>query len=309
MTFIKAPYIDHLNIALIVLSCIAAHYFPYHLFLLSYAVLGPAHYLTQISWLHDRNYFANGSFVLPLFLLLTLLLCISPAPMVTAFLLSVTLALALVSVMPAHRNWRASAAIGGFLFTCAIMVSPKVAMFIAVLLPTILHVFVFTALFMWIGAIKSGRMSAYCAFFSLLICAMTFLLPTQMMTAPNLAGIGFFTPLAAYMNSLLPSSIANPTQLFGFLGFAYTYHYLNWFSKAEIIRWHQIPRARMLIIVIVYILSVSVYAYDYKAGFLLLLILSILHVLLEFPLNLRTVAAIATTVSSRAARQMVRNRR
>jgi hypothetical protein len=30
---------------------------PFELLLLSYVVLGPAHYFTEISWLHDRNYF------------------------------------------------------------------------------------------------------------------------------------------------------------------------------------------------------------------------------------------------------------
>src|SRR3984957_5219692 len=30
---------------------------PFELLLLSYTVLGPAHYLTEISWLHDRKYF------------------------------------------------------------------------------------------------------------------------------------------------------------------------------------------------------------------------------------------------------------
>src|ERR1041385_2181332 len=30
---------------------------PFELLLLSYVVLGPAHYATEISWLHDRKYF------------------------------------------------------------------------------------------------------------------------------------------------------------------------------------------------------------------------------------------------------------
>src|SRR5438045_6620252 len=35
----------------------AAAVAPFHVFLFAYAVLGPLHYLTEISWLHDRNYF------------------------------------------------------------------------------------------------------------------------------------------------------------------------------------------------------------------------------------------------------------
>src|SRR6202166_5375403 len=30
---------------------------PFELLLLSYVILGPAHYFTEISWLHDRKYF------------------------------------------------------------------------------------------------------------------------------------------------------------------------------------------------------------------------------------------------------------
>lgn len=35
---------------------------PFHLFLLAYAVLGPLHYLTGISWLHDRQFFTGRIF-------------------------------------------------------------------------------------------------------------------------------------------------------------------------------------------------------------------------------------------------------
>src|SRR5208337_4813876 len=33
---------------------------PFELLLLAYGILGPLHYLTEISWLHDRHYFTNG---------------------------------------------------------------------------------------------------------------------------------------------------------------------------------------------------------------------------------------------------------
>ncbi|HEX3468532.1 MAG TPA: hypothetical protein VHT05_10670, partial [Candidatus Elarobacter sp.] len=51
--------INDVNSALMVLSCIAAYAFPFELFLFSYAVLGPLHYLTEISWLRDRGYFVR----------------------------------------------------------------------------------------------------------------------------------------------------------------------------------------------------------------------------------------------------------
>ncbi len=47
--------VNYLNMGLMVLSCALAFVLPFELFLLAYAVLGPLHYLTQISWLHDRG--------------------------------------------------------------------------------------------------------------------------------------------------------------------------------------------------------------------------------------------------------------
>src|SRR5262245_7429478 len=53
--------LNYLNIALMVGSCLLAFVYPFELFLFSYAVLGPLHYLTEISWLHERNYFTEAS--------------------------------------------------------------------------------------------------------------------------------------------------------------------------------------------------------------------------------------------------------
>src|SRR6267378_2506554 len=42
----------------LMLSALGVTYLvPFELLLLSYVVLGPAHYFTEISWLHDRKYF------------------------------------------------------------------------------------------------------------------------------------------------------------------------------------------------------------------------------------------------------------
>ena len=46
--------INYLNIGLMMISVVVAFFVPFELFLFSYAVLGPAHYLTEISWLHER---------------------------------------------------------------------------------------------------------------------------------------------------------------------------------------------------------------------------------------------------------------
>ena len=91
------------------------------------------------------------------------------------------------------------------------------------------------------------------------------------------------------------ADLASPAffKVQSFLAFAYTYHYLNWFSKTSIIRWHEIPKSRTVLIVALWIISLAIYARDYTTGMAALYFLSILHVMLEFPLNHYTFAGIA----------------
>ena len=41
--------------------------------------------------------------------------------------------------------------------------------------------------------------------------------------------------------------------LMRFIAFAYTYHYLNWFSKTEIIRWHKVPKKRFIVVLVLWV--------------------------------------------------------
>ena len=77
--------VNWLNIGLMVMACGAAIAAPFHVFLFAYVVLGPLHYLTEISWLHDRDYFTRRStarrwwLALVLFTILALTLAYSNA--------------------------------------------------------------------------------------------------------------------------------------------------------------------------------------------------------------------------------------
>jgi hypothetical protein len=71
----------------------------------------------------------------------------------------------------------------------------------------------------------------------------------------------------------------------GLLSFAYTYHYLNWFIKADVIKWANVPKARLAAIAVVSAASTGIYFYDYALGLMMLTALSLGHVALEFPLN------------------------
>ena len=70
-----------------------------------------------------------------------------------------------------------------------------------------------------------------------------------------------------------------------FIAFAYTYHYLNWFSKTSLIKWHQIVRTRLWLLVALWVICIALYLYDYGLGLKVLMCLSLMHVYLEFPLN------------------------
>ncbi|SVE46858.1 uncharacterized protein METZ01_LOCUS499712, partial [marine metagenome] len=64
--------VNYLNTGLMLLAAGVALVLPFELFLFAYAILGPAHYLTQISWLHDHQYFTTGKYDFVLLVLLTL---------------------------------------------------------------------------------------------------------------------------------------------------------------------------------------------------------------------------------------------
>lgn len=51
------------------------------------------------------------------------------------------------------------------------------------------------------------------------------------------------------------------------------------------IRWTAVPKARLAAMVAASIASTALYFYNYAFGFTFLLALSLIHILLEFPLN------------------------
>jgi hypothetical protein len=70
-TRLSSKQVDALNIGLMIISLGVAYMVPFELFLFSYAVLGPMHYLTEISWLHQRKYFVPGRQTFLYFALMT----------------------------------------------------------------------------------------------------------------------------------------------------------------------------------------------------------------------------------------------
>lgn len=304
--------VNYLNIVLILLSCGVAFYVPFELFLFSYAILGPAHYLTEISWLHKRNYFLKGKHDYVLLVAVTLVLCfleyaglylkifdaqargkIATVAMFIAF--SASLAMVVLKD-PFHRL------IAFVVIAAGAFAAPRGDLFFYVFLPTLIHVFVFTGLFMLYGALKGRSNSGYlsCLVFVLGPLLVVFIAPkTTPLTSYALEHYKVFHLLNVEVMRLFNAGvfkIFNPPidavyksdlglAVMRFIAFAYTYHYLNWFSKTSVIKWHQVPIKRLMIIGALWIGSVAFYIYDYKVGFRVLFLLSQLHVILEFPLN------------------------
>jgi hypothetical protein len=307
--------INYLNIALMLASCVVALFVPFALFLFAYAVLGPAHYLTEISWLHKRNFFTRGEHDYWLLGGLALALFIASPIFSGSFnqadhfytlaeFTLLALGAALVFMLTAKLSHR----IVGLAAVLAIsLVSMNVSLFftmlVAVFVPTLLHVYVFTGFFMIYGALKDRSRSGYLAFLIFLLCPVACLL---LGPAPYIPGKyvleSYFKHFAVLNQAMLGIDPPRTVDELGnavnhvflsragviamrFIAFAYTYHYLNWFSKTSIIRWHQVSLRRLSVIGGLWLAAVGLYAYNYTLGFKVLFCLSFMHLYLEFPLN------------------------
>jgi hypothetical protein len=104
-----------------------------------------------------------------------------------------------------------------------------------------------------------------------------------------------------YSNSVTYAIFHSPEGLMimRFIAFSYTYHYLNWFSKTSVIKWHEVDKRYLIGTIVTWIASVGVYLYDYRTGLKFLFFLSFLHVFLEFPLNFRTFLDIGKEMGTR----------
>jgi hypothetical protein len=351
-SFAKDNRINYINIGLMLVSMFAAFVMPFEVFLFAYAFMGPLHYLTEISWLHDRNYFTKGKYDFWFLIFLCLLLSAeyfifrynvlgSNSEPVRDWLRSWNFgdkllyiaffgALVLAFVKNLYVKLGALALV--FLFANGVFVTedpnnpaPRsiAKLLLTSFVPTLIHVYVFTGLFMLFGALKSrsksGLLSVFA--FTLVPFLLWYLFQDNRFLHATEYGVKafgntksrdgffdlnqsimyyFFNPqeIAATVKGLDVTKASEDTVWFKlvyesqtgvlimrFIAFAYTYHYLNWFSKTEIIRWHKVPKLRFAAVIVLWIGSLAIYAYNYALGLQWLFFLSFSHVLLEFPLN------------------------
>lgn len=402
----KDAQINYLNIGLMALSALLAYFLPFETFLMAYAFLGPLHYLTEISWLHDRNYFSKGKYDFIVLLIIGILLSYAAfakdfginvdfyESFVEANLFDKLLVFALFSAVLFALVENIFVKIVSILLLFVFVsgwLSPERAdanrasttvFALTSLVPTLIHVYVFTGLFMLYGALKSRSKTGLLSVVSFILFPIILVFYAPVDTKSNFLsdygkkayyadGEGFFytnvsildhfkltdeplltnkqyldsvvnkkgadnqipvaeraritdslknklsenfivpNPDSEYYMKPIPVKYAIPINgkdyywntvffstigimLMRFIAFAYLYHYLNWFSKTEVIRWHKVPKIRFAAVIILWLLACGAYAYDYSIGLNFLFFLSFTHVLLEFPLNIVSIVGIGT---------------
>jgi hypothetical protein len=427
MDALRENKINYANIGLMLITGVLSYFFPFETFLLAYAYLGPLHYLTEISWLHDRNYFAKGKYDFIVLLLVGILL--SYAAFAKDFGVSVevydyfvkmnlfdklivfALFSSILFALVKNLFIKIIAILFLFVFVSG-WLSPDAAaknaesttiFALTSLVPTLIHVYLFTGLFMLFGALKNRSVSGIWQMvgFVAIPLLLVFAIPVDTKApiskfgkdAHYAKGDGFFSTnvsiidhfnltdnpvytnsdfvsfvkkndfkqanaqynfiTKANLNSLVDSlsKIPNkaylmkkqplnpnfqvdnilllfskegmldeyqmkpiPAKLFTgfsfekyasvvynstvgimlmrFIAFAYLYHYLNWFSKTEVIRWHKVPKIRFVAVLVLWIAASVFYTMDYSLGLSVLFFLSFTHVLLDFPLNIMSIVGI-----------------
>jgi hypothetical protein len=178
---------------------------------------------------------------------------------------------------------------------------------VGILLPTLIHVSLFTLVFMMLGAFRSGQrvqwvlVALYLAAIALVLLAP----PSAATLIPSFAAAGhnYFANVGPALGRLfgIPNLLLD-TRLTSLLAFIYTYHYLNWFIKAEVIRWNAMSRRRLALVIAASAASTALYFYDYAFGFTALLALSLAHIVLEFPLNSLALRQLGAAIAGSATK-------
>lgn len=314
----QASAIHHINSGLIILSCIVAFFIPFELFLFSYAVLGPLHYLTEIAWLHRKNYFTKKKYDF-VFLVTACAFLVywnffapqSQGSVANIILFSVFASVCFVFI----KDWLYRIVVLLLSLICIGIINklPEFYTWVVVFLPTIIHVLVFTWAFMLFGVLKERSFAGVISILVLIVCSSILLLfqPQNLFYAVSeysQKNYFLFRELNLRLITLFGwDRLKDIKELFTsnagfvttrFIAFAYTYHYLNWFSKTSVIKWHQVPKNTLYGTLLAWIVSILLYAFNYKLGFNVLFCLSYTNVFLEFPLNVVSFTGIGKTLMS-----------
>jgi hypothetical protein len=323
--------IDIVNFFLIWFTLAIAIQWPFELFLFSYIVLGPLHYLTEINWLDKQHYFLHArdsrGFLWSMVVLVLLLSVFTILPETQYWsstrsfhdnffkppndtlrhvlqwnYMLVVLAFVMAAAWVFTSNWILRVLVVVFCLLCSLMfyTNPTLAIVFGVLLPTIFHVFFFTIIFMLYGTLKSRSVWGYLNVASMLLVLAVIAVSHRVVVPGSLGDsvveltiASSFQSVNLAINRFLGSVGSGGIDAYStafwrvqsFIAFAYTYHYLNWFSKTSIIKWHQVEKRKLVFSAVLWLTSIGLYKIDYRLGFAAITAVSVLHIVLEFPLN------------------------
>lgn len=275
---------------------------PLQAFVFAFAALGPLHYLTEIAWLQRRQFYFDSGWMRPR--TYALVAGVASVALTADFLLRKGWNFAVIAMLVlALSVWvRDKRVLAATLLVAVVAkkVAPATVFLAVVMVPTLVHVFGFTWLFMMSGALRARRRNGVRWVNPLLLLA----LPVVLLWMPlHYAQPGAwwlqaeavsFAPLHRYIAGhwhhalALDGGLLQDRLVAGVLrvfAFVYLFHYLNWFGKTELLQWHQMPGRAWTWIGVLYALSVGLFAWNFTLGFIAANFLSMLHVLLEFPLD------------------------
>jgi hypothetical protein len=322
---VTTPNIDRLNIVLIAVSMLFAIRWPFETLLLAYGVLGPLHYMTEISWLHDRSYFLPRRRDVAPLLVGGLVLIVAMGSVARAdkgalhqvvengalfAVFGFALAMIVTSSWPKRLLALAMLVPASYLLANTFAFADSLAGY----LPTVIHVYVFTGAFMLLGLLRRPSRDSAGALAVYLLCPLLcWLAPLGFsVSASAWAERSFVGTLSAINDLILGDAglavdrahiTGHPVSILvtRMLALAYLYHYLNWFAKVGVIGWARISPTRACTIAALWACSVALYFYNYLIGFAVLFALSFMHVVLEFPLNHRSFREMGKRIGDRIA--------
>lgn len=334
----KGDYLHLLNIALMAITLIVAIKIPFELFLFGYAILGPLHYVTEINWLNKNQFYIrklNQIWILVGFTALISLPIIgagilpylddqSPVRQVFQYITRVYGSVILMSFVLSIGlvYFRKSYQVVLLVFAGGLMVyffrhAEPYQLLTGLLLPSLIHVYVFTLMFMAYGITKTrSRIGTVEVLLLFIVPVIIFFLPVDPQrylvhsTTITTFMEGNFGRINAGVGTILGVGDAKIDRVFVlsetgiriqiFVAFAYMYHYLNWFSKVSLIGWlRNTSREKIASIFLFWIGAVGLYLYDYRTGLAALFFLSLLHVILEFPLNVISIRGLLSFIGSK----------
>jgi hypothetical protein len=188
--------------------------------------------------------------------------------------------------------------------------SEPIVLLLGVLLGSVIHTYFFTGAFILSGALKNRSVPGLVSVVVFMLCGLCFfaaeVFPMQLNSSHpfwqrNMGESSSIRLVVEKLMSLFYSgqitdySIANSgtgVAIMRFLSFMYTYHYLNWFSKTTVIKWYKIDRWSTIAICVLVSVSLVVYFINDTLYFFVVLLYSIFHSVMEFPLNYRSLVAI-----------------